>query len=162
MQTKPAESPRPKSFRGYHLAKILQGRASDSESVDCRAELGRLTSIPALSTHPLKENLRKARVRRQVVTLATHQEKVRCIVGTAKRAWNDMAALKRDIIPAAQNSFPASIRPFDVVSGAVAKSASPTPRLAPVNRAAQSAEPAFPILEYLCLRRKFVRKMRTN
>jgi hypothetical protein len=162
MQTKPAEGPRPKSFRGYHLAKFLQGRATDSESVDCRAELGRLTNIPALSTRPFKENLRKSRVRRQVVTLATHQKKVGYIVGTAEGAWNDMAALKRDSIPAAQSTFPASIRPFDVVSGAVTKSASPTPRLAPINTAAQSAEPAFPILKYLCLRRKIVRKLRPD
>jgi hypothetical protein len=76
MQAKSAEGPRPESFRGYHFAKILQGDATDSERLDSRVELGRLTSIPVLRTRPLKENLGNARIRREIVTLAAHQEKV--------------------------------------------------------------------------------------
>ena len=85
------------------------------------------------------------------MTLATHQEKVVHVVSTAKGTWSDMAALKRDTIPAVEDFWPARISPFDVVFGAVVKSAGPTPRFAPINKEAQCRQTFFPVVKYLTL-----------
>jgi hypothetical protein len=87
-----------------------------------------------LSTRPFKEYLRKTRVWRLIVTLATHQEKVGYIVCATKGTRNNMATLKRDTIPALENFGPVRIGPFDVVFGAIVKSAGPTARFAPINK----------------------------
>jgi hypothetical protein len=69
-----------------------------------------------------------------------------------------MAALERDFVPATQYFFPICIRPFDVVFGAVMKSASPAPRLTPIDKKAKRPQPILPILEHLTFGRQIIDK----
>jgi hypothetical protein len=161
MQSKFASHPRLKFLRSYEFVEGLPSRAVDTKSIKRRVNLSRLAGMPVLSTRPLKKYFWDARVWRQVVTLATHQEQVGYVVCATKRTWNDMATLERDTIPAIGNLLVAGITPPRVVSSAVVKSAGPTSRFAPIDMKAQFRETFFPTLKYVALRRKAVREPRT-
>jgi hypothetical protein len=162
MQTKFIGHPGPKFVRNYQFIEILLSQPINTKGVERRADLGILAGMPALSPSPLKEYLGNACVWRLVVTLAAHQEEVSYFVCTAKRARNDMATLKRNAIPAFKDFVPASVRPFDVVFGAIVKSAGETAWLTPIDKKAQRRQALFPIIKYLAFQRKNVRELRAD
>jgi hypothetical protein len=156
VQTKFCGNPRPKFFRDYQFVEILLCRKVNAKRIERSADLRRLTGVPTLRTRPFKKYLRNNRVWRLIMTLATHQEAVGYVVCAAKGTWNDMAALKRDTIPALENFGPVRVCSFDVVLGPAVKSAGPTPRFAPIDKKSQCRQSLFPIVKYLTLQWKIV------
>jgi len=106
MQSKFGGHPRRKSVRYDHLVKIVVVRAVNAKRLERRKDPSRLPRIPVLSMRPFEEYFENACVRRQVMTLATHQEEVGYFVCATKRTRDDMAPLERDVVPTAQNLVP--------------------------------------------------------
>ena len=108
----------------------------------------RLSPPMALRTDPFKKDIGKWRVRLQVMTFTTHQETIGRSIAASKRAGDDMTSLKRNFLPATEYGFPTRIRRFDVVLGAVVKTAGPAARFSPIDEDANIPEAVLPIGEY--------------
>jgi hypothetical protein len=104
-----------------------------------------------LRAGPLKEYFRNVGVRRKIVAFATHQEEIGHFGPPSKRARNNMAALKRYLVPAIQNITPAGMRPLEIVFSAIMKATRPTSWPIPMDTDAEPPKATFPILKYLAL-----------
>ena len=111
---------------------------------------------------PFEEYFFDARVRRQIVTLAAHQEEIGRNVCTAKRTRHDMATIEWNVVPAAQNFVPTGVGALDAVPSPIVKSTSPTTGLPPVDTNTQFGQTIFPVINYLALQRQIVHEARTT